>query len=60
MAADPQEYRLPTDVAASHYDLTVLTDLENSTFEGVVHIEYVSPATAPPDAHLLPPWHRTA
>ena len=40
-AADPQDYRLPTDVAPSHYDLTVWTDLENKKFEGVVYIEYV-------------------
>ena len=40
-AADPQDYRLPTDVAPTYYDLTVWTDLENSVFEGVVHIECV-------------------
>lgn len=35
-------YRLPTDVHPKHYDLTVRTDLENETFEGVVGIECVS------------------
>ncbi|KAH9857712.1 leucyl aminopeptidase [Lenzites betulinus] len=34
-----QDYRLPTDVKPTHYDLTVWTDLENSTFEGIVHID---------------------
>jgi len=34
-------FRLPLDVKPTHYDLTVKTDLENSTFEGVVKIEYV-------------------
>ncbi|KAI0747687.1 peptidase family M1-domain-containing protein [Daedaleopsis nitida] len=35
----PQDYRLPTDVKPTHYDLTVWTDLENDTFDGVVHID---------------------
>ena len=47
--ASAQDYRLPTDVKPSHYDLTVWTDLENNTFEGVVHVEYV----ALPCAQLL-------
>ncbi|KAI0373350.1 leucyl aminopeptidase [Pilatotrama ljubarskyi] len=34
-----QDYRLPTDVKPTHYDLTVWTDLENSKFEGIVHID---------------------
>ena len=34
-----QDYRLPTDVKPTHYDLTVWTDLDNNTFEGIVHIE---------------------
>ncbi|KAI0831781.1 leucyl aminopeptidase [Trametes gibbosa] len=34
-----QDYRLPTDVKPTHYDLTVWTDLENSRFEGIVHID---------------------
>ncbi|KAI0064922.1 leucyl aminopeptidase [Artomyces pyxidatus] len=32
-------YRLPTDVRPKHYDLTVRTDLEKETFEGVVKID---------------------
>ncbi|KAI0668551.1 leucyl aminopeptidase [Trametes maxima] len=38
-AAALQDYRLPTDVKAAHYDLTVWTDLENNKFEGIVHID---------------------
>ena len=38
-----QDYRLPTDVTPAHYDVTIWTDLANSTFEGVVHIEYATP-----------------
>ncbi|KAJ8489143.1 hypothetical protein ONZ51_g3140 [Trametes cubensis] len=34
-----QDYRLPTDVKPTHYDLTVWTDLDNNTFEGIVHID---------------------
>ncbi|RDX52652.1 hypothetical protein OH76DRAFT_1553921 [Lentinus brumalis] len=37
--AAQQDYRLPTDVKPVHYDVTVWTDLANSTFEGVVHID---------------------
>ncbi|KAI0331193.1 hypothetical protein GY45DRAFT_1249390 [Cubamyces sp. BRFM 1775] len=33
------EHRLPTDVRPKHYDLTVWTDLDNSKFDGVVHID---------------------
>ncbi|KAI0661118.1 hypothetical protein C8Q70DRAFT_695550 [Cubamyces menziesii] len=33
------EYRLPTDVRPKHYDLTVWTDLVNSKFDGVVHVD---------------------
>ena len=36
------EYRLPTDVRPKHYDLTVWTDLVNSKFDGVVHVELVT------------------
>ncbi|THV07366.1 leucyl aminopeptidase [Dendrothele bispora CBS 962.96] len=32
------EYRLPTNVKPSHYDLTVRTDLDSSVFDGVVKI----------------------
>ncbi|KAI0695406.1 peptidase family M1-domain-containing protein [Cerioporus squamosus] len=37
--AAQQDYRLPTDVKPVHYNVTVWTDLANSTFEGVVHID---------------------
>ncbi|KAI0713398.1 peptidase family M1-domain-containing protein [Earliella scabrosa] len=37
--ASAQDYRLPTDVKPSHYDLTVWTDLDNNKFEGVVHVD---------------------
>ncbi|KAA1467279.1 leucyl aminopeptidase [Dentipellis sp. KUC8613] len=33
------EFRLPTDVRPTHYDLTVRTDLENEKFDGVVRID---------------------
>lgn len=33
------EHRLPLDVKPTHYDLTILTDLEKLTFEGSVIIE---------------------
>ncbi len=33
------EYRLPTTVKPTHYDVTIKTDLENQDFEGFVHIE---------------------
>ncbi|EIW80374.1 leucyl aminopeptidase [Coniophora puteana RWD-64-598 SS2] len=32
------EYRLPTNVRPTHYDLTVRTDLEKETFQGVVKV----------------------
>lgn len=35
------DYRLPTDVKAIHYDLTICTDLKALTFDGIVKIEYV-------------------
>jgi hypothetical protein len=38
----PDEYRLPTTVKPTHYDVTIKTDLEDQTFEGFVRIEYVS------------------
>jgi aminopeptidase 2 len=41
-AAKPAaEYRLPTNVCPSHYDLTIQTDLEALTFKGFVIVEYV-------------------
>ncbi|KAJ6627972.1 peptidase family M1-domain-containing protein [Mycena sp. CBHHK59/15] len=33
------EYRLPTDVSPIHYNLTVLTDLEDLSFKGTVEID---------------------
>ncbi|KAJ7108703.1 peptidase family M1-domain-containing protein [Mycena epipterygia] len=33
------EYRLPTDVSPTHYNLTVLTDLEDLKFVGTVEID---------------------
>lgn len=33
------EYRLPTNVKPTHYDVTIKTDLENQTFEGFVRID---------------------
>lgn len=35
------EYRLPTNVRPTHYDLTLRTDLEKETFEGVVDVQCV-------------------
>lgn len=40
--SQPQvDYRLPTDIKPTHYDLTVRTDLKESKFDGVVKIECV-------------------
>lgn len=39
MSSDAQvDYRLPTDVKPTHYDLVVRTDLKQSKFDGVVKI----------------------
>ncbi|THH28050.1 hypothetical protein EUX98_g6135 [Antrodiella citrinella] len=35
---DPKEYRLPTNVQPTHYDITVRTDLEKLTFDGFVTV----------------------
>ena len=35
------EYRLPTDVKPTHYDLTIRTDLEKLKFDGFVVAQYV-------------------
>lgn len=35
------EYRLPTNVKPTHYDITIKTDLQNQVFEGFVRIELV-------------------
>lgn len=40
----PDEYRLPTNVKPTHYDITVKTDLETLAFESFVRIEWVGPA----------------
>jgi len=34
------EYRLPTKVKPTHYDVTIKTDIENQVFEGFVQIEW--------------------
>jgi hypothetical protein len=34
------QYRLPTNIKATHYDVTIKTDLESLTFEGFVKIRY--------------------
>ena len=41
---DPNPYRLPTNVKPAHYDITIKTDLENLTFDGIVKVRYASPA----------------
>ena len=38
----PSNYRLPTNVRPTHYDLTFKTDLESLKFWGYAVIEYVS------------------
>lgn len=38
---DHDQYRLPTNVKATHYDVTIKTDLEKLTFQGFVKIRYV-------------------
>ena len=38
----PEEYRLPTDVKPSHYDVTIRTDLEKLKFDGFVVAQYVA------------------
>ncbi|KAG9104921.1 Aminopeptidase 2 mitochondrial [Ceratobasidium sp. 370] len=38
-AKPAEEYRLPTNVRPSHYDLTIQTDLEALTFKGFVIVE---------------------
>lgn len=34
-------YRLPTNVKPIHYDITIKTDLESLTFQGLVKVRYV-------------------
>ena len=38
--SDPDQYRLPTNVKPTHYDITIKTDLENLTFDGIVKVRY--------------------
>ncbi|KAI0779918.1 peptidase family M1-domain-containing protein [Fomes fomentarius] len=35
----PEDYRLPRDVSPIHYDLKILTDLDDLEFEGIVDIQ---------------------
>ncbi|CAA7267619.1 unnamed protein product [Cyclocybe aegerita] len=37
-SGDSDQYRLPTNVKATHYDVTIKTDLEKLTFRGLVNI----------------------
>lgn len=46
---DPNQYRLPTNVKAAHYDIIIKTDLENLTFDGIVTARYASAVV--PDIH---------
>ncbi len=46
MSEEPQQledYRLPRDVSPIHYDLKILTDLDDLQFEGIVDIQYAFP-----------------
>jgi hypothetical protein len=43
-AKTEDQYRLPTNVKATHYDVTVKTDLEGLAFQGLVKIRYASDA----------------
>lgn len=40
-STSPNEFRLPTDVKPTHYDVTVRTDLEKLKFDGFVIAQYV-------------------
>jgi hypothetical protein len=40
---NPDQYRLPTDLKPTHYDVVVKTDLEALTFQGVVTARCVYP-----------------
>ena len=41
MAPTEADYRLPTNVKPTHYDLTVRTDITAAKFDGVVTVQYV-------------------
>ena len=53
MAESGQDYRLPTNVTPTHYDLKILTDLEDLKFEGVVDIQCVFCVHLDPDGSHL-------
>jgi aminopeptidase 2 len=36
--SDPNQYRLPTNVKAAHYDITIKTDLKGLTFNGIAKV----------------------
>ena len=40
-AGDADQYRLPTNVKPTHYDVTIKTDLEKFKFQGFVKIKWV-------------------
>lgn len=40
-AGDADQYRLPTNVKPTHYDVTIKTDLEKLSFQGFVKIKWV-------------------
>ena len=41
MAPTEVDYRLPTNVKPTHYDLTVRTDITAAKFDGIVTVQYV-------------------
>ncbi|KAJ6582902.1 leucyl aminopeptidase [Mycena vulgaris] len=44
---EDSEYRLPTDVSPTHYQLTILTDLEGLKFMGTVEVDLAVRNTTP-------------
>jgi len=38
---EDDQYRLPTNIKATHYDLLIQTDLERLTFQALVKIRWV-------------------
>lgn len=40
----PNHYRLPTNIKAAHYDITIKTDLKDLTFDGIAKVRYASVA----------------
>lgn len=50
---DPTQYRLPTNLKATHYDIIVKTDLENLTFNGIAKVRYASVLILDPWVHLI-------